>query len=151
MTIKEKVLAFTARAHMLELKGNYKEGKRNINCSLGCDKVEDQKHIFECPVLEVDVSEENIEYDNIYLSDQKKIRMVTQRLMKRLERGFRHQCHLHITLLPDGDLIPCPQHSFQTGKYLTNKTMTATAEANIRKQNPMSFWEDHYKIVPYSF
>ena len=124
MTIKEKVFAFTARAHMLELKGNFKAGKTNINCSLGCDKVEDQKHIFECPVLEVDVSEENIEYDNIYLSDQKKIRMVTQRLMKRLERGFRHQCHLHITLLPDGDLIPCPQHSFQTGKYLTNTTMT---------------------------
>ena len=124
MTIKEKVFAFTARAHMLELKGNYKEGKRNINCSLGCDKVEDQKHIFECPVLEDDVSEENKEYDDIYLSDQKKIRMVTQRLMKRLERGFRHQCHLHITLLPDGDLIPCPQHWFQTGKYLTNTTMT---------------------------
>ena len=28
-----------------------------------------------------------------------------------------------ITLLPDGDLIPGSQHSFQTGKYLNNTTI----------------------------
>ena len=84
MTRKEKIFSFTARAHMLNLKGNFKEGKQDVNCSLGCDSVEDQKHLYDCPELEDDTNEEVMIYEEIYGSDHNKVKRVTQRLMKRL-------------------------------------------------------------------
>ena len=48
MTNKEKIFALTARAYMLELKGNFKTGKKDKNYSIGCNNVEDQKDIYIC-------------------------------------------------------------------------------------------------------
>ena len=76
MTNNEKIFAFTTRTHMQELKGNFKIGKRNILCSLGCQNVEDQKHLYDCPELEDDTSEEVLSYYEIYGSDLRKIRRV---------------------------------------------------------------------------
>ena len=86
MTKKEKIFAFTSRAHMLDLRGNFKAGKTNIKCRLGCDNVEDQTHIYYCDALEDEDSEPTLRYTDIYGSDSEKIRKVTQRLIKRFQK-----------------------------------------------------------------
>ena len=83
MTKKEKIFPFTARANMLDVRGNFKTGKKDINCRLGCDTVEDQNHIYNCDALKDDYNEENLSYSDIYGNDLEKIRRVTQRLMKK--------------------------------------------------------------------
>ena len=85
MTNKEKIFAFSARAHMLKLKGNFKEGKTDINCSFGCDNIEDQKHLYYCPELEDEIEEVVVAYEEIYGSDLDKVKRVTKRLMTRLQ------------------------------------------------------------------
>ena len=106
MTNKEKRFAFTARAHMLKLKGNFKEGKTDIKCSFGCDNVEDQKHLYYCPELEDAIGEEVRRYEDIYGNDLNKVKRVTQRLMKK----FRE-----LTTSVNRQSMPC----------------SATAETNI--------------------
>ena len=86
MTKKEKIFAFTARANMLDVKGNFKLGKKDINCRLGCDSVEDQKHIFDCVALDEESEESVLSYADIYGQDLEKIRKVTQRLLKRFQK-----------------------------------------------------------------
>ena len=110
MTNKEKIFAFTARSHMLQLKGNFKDGKKDIKCSLGCENIEDQKHLYDCPELEDDSSGEVVNYEEIYGSDQRKIRSVTQRLMKRFQ---------NLTTIVNRQTKPC----------------SATAETNIVDNN----------------
>ena len=51
MTNKEKSFAFSARAQMLDVKCNFKFGKSDLRCSLGCDSNEDQEHLLHCPAL----------------------------------------------------------------------------------------------------
>ena len=48
MTKKEKSFAFCARSQMLEVKNNFKVGKYDLNCSLGCDTTEGQEHPLQC-------------------------------------------------------------------------------------------------------
>ena len=60
-------------------------GKSDIQCSLGCDEVEDQKHLFDCPELNDDEDNEALIYEDIYGNDIEKIKRVNKRLMKRLE------------------------------------------------------------------
>ena len=86
MTKKEKIFAFTARANMLDVKGNFKLGKKDINCRLGCDSVEDQKHIYDCVALDEESEESVLSYADIYGQDSGKIRKVTQRLLKRFNK-----------------------------------------------------------------
>ena len=111
MTNKEKKFAFTARAHMLKLKGNFKDGKTDIKCSFGCDNVEDQKHLYYCPALEDEVrGEEVMRYEEIYGDDLDKVKKVTQRLMTRFQE---------LTTSVNRQPMPC----------------SATAETNIDNDN----------------
>ena len=48
MTNKEKIFAFAARSHMLDLKCNFKLGKVDLKCSLGCDQDESQHQSDSC-------------------------------------------------------------------------------------------------------
>ena len=68
------------------LRGNFKAGKTNINCRLGCDNVEDQTHIYYCDALKDEDSEDTLSYTDIYGTDLLKIRRVSQRLMKRFQK-----------------------------------------------------------------
>ena len=113
MTNKEKIFAFTARAHMLGLKGNFKEGKNNVNCSLGCDSIEDQKHLYDCPEVKDDICEEVQNYEEIYGNDLFKIRRVTQRLKERFQK---------FTTIVNRQSKPC----------------SATTENNVDNDNPVN-------------
>ena len=83
MTNKEKSFAFAARAQMLDVKANFKFGKADLKCSLGCDSNEDQEHILHCPALNADVLTPVPTYNDIYSNNPRKIMIVTQILMKR--------------------------------------------------------------------
>ena len=82
MTKKEMTFAFSARAQMLEVKHNFKLGKSNLSCSLGCDSLEDQEHILRCPVLRENDESEKINYTDIYSQDLK-VMQVSQILMRK--------------------------------------------------------------------
>ena len=86
MTKQEKAFAFSARAQMLDVKHNFKVGKPNLNCSLGCNNAEeDQDHILRCPVLREKDEKEMINYTNIYTQDHIKVTQITQILMRKFE------------------------------------------------------------------
>ena len=90
MTNKEKAFAFAARSHMLDLRGNFKYGKANINCSLGCDQMEDQPHILSCPAINAQT--ETNDYNDIYGNDPIKVQAITKKLMKRFSE-FKATVH----------------------------------------------------------
>ena len=54
MTNKEKSFAFSARTQTLDVKCNFKSGKSDLRCSMGCDSNEDQEHLLLCPALNDD-------------------------------------------------------------------------------------------------
>ena len=83
MSNKEKSFAFTARAQMLEVKCNFKFEKSDLKCSLGCNAKEDQEHLLYCPALNDDDLTAVPKYDDIYSSNQMKIKKVTQILIKK--------------------------------------------------------------------
>ena len=70
-----------ARSQMLDLRGNFKYGKKNINCSLGCDQTEDQPHILICPAINAPI--ETNDYSDFYGNDPIKVEAITKKLMKR--------------------------------------------------------------------
>ena len=79
MTNKEKAFAFAARSHMLDLKGNFKYGKDNINCSLGCNQMEDQPHLLSCPVI--NSQQETNDYSDLFGTNPEKTELITKKLM----------------------------------------------------------------------
>ena len=40
---------FSARCRMIDVKANF--GNMSINCKLGCEEVDSQEHLIECPIL----------------------------------------------------------------------------------------------------
>ena len=86
MTNKEKSFAFAARSQMLDVKCNFKFGKLDLKCSLGCDSSEDQEHILHCPVLKDDDVTPVPDYEDIFSNNQTKIKMVTQALRKKFAK-----------------------------------------------------------------
>ena len=94
MTKKEMTFAFSARAQMLDVKHNFKLGKSNLSCSLGCDSLEDQEHILRCPVLREDDESEKINYTDIYSQDLK-VMQVTQTLMRKFEKFTTIKATVH--------------------------------------------------------
>ena len=77
MTNKEKSFAFSARAQMLDVKGNFKAGKSNLRCSLGCNSIEDQEHLLHCPALSDDNLTATPNYQDIFSKNHIKVKKVT--------------------------------------------------------------------------
>ena len=99
MTNREKIFAFTARSHMLNLKCNFKIGKVDLKCSLGCDQDETQKHLYTCPALESVDSQETTKYEDIYGNDKERIRSVSRVLMTKYQQ-FLEKTTVHGTPKP---------------------------------------------------
>ena len=95
MTNNEKAFAFSARAQMLEVKCNFKLGKPDLKCSLGCDTNEDQEHILNCPVLKEDNLEQIPNYKDIFGNNQMKIKMVTQLLKQKFAKFTKLKSTVH--------------------------------------------------------
>merc|ERR1711884_595932 len=91
----------TARSQMLNLKCNFKLGKVDLKCSLGCDQDETQQHLFDCPALDdVDSEETAGKYEDIFCNDREKVRMVTRVLMSRFQQFTNKKTTVHRTPKP---------------------------------------------------
>ena len=95
MTIKEKSFAFWARSQMLDVKSNFKVGKLDLKCSLGCDITEDQEHIFHCPVLKEKDEKDFIDYKDIYGQDPIKVKEITLILMTKFAKFTKLKTTVH--------------------------------------------------------
>ena len=51
MKIKEKSFIFAARTRMIDVYGNFKQGKTNILCRKCLNEVEEQIHLLDCQAL----------------------------------------------------------------------------------------------------
>ena len=90
LTNKEKAFAFASRAHMLDLKNNFKIGKNDLNCSLGCNQLEEQPHLLSCPVINSESDQGN--YSDIFGTDPKKIEAITKTLIDKFTK-FKTTVH----------------------------------------------------------
>ena len=95
MTNKEKSFAFSARAQVLDVKCNFKFGKSDLKCSLGCDSNEDQEHRLHCPVLNDNGIKAAPKYEEIYGSNQIKVKKVTQILMRKYNKFSKMKATVH--------------------------------------------------------
>ena len=95
MTNKEKSFAFSARAQTLDVKCNFKSGKSDLRCSLGCDSNEDQEHLLLCPALNDDGLSAVPKYEEIYSSNQMKVKKVTQILMRKYNKFMKMKATVH--------------------------------------------------------
>ena len=80
MTNKEKAFAFAARSHMIDVKRNFKNGKDNVTCSLGCNEPEDQHHLLTCQTFNSQTSD--IKYSDIYGNNPSKVEDITRKLFE---------------------------------------------------------------------
>ena len=95
MTRNEKSFAFCARSHMLNVKKNFKFGKTDLKCSLGCDTMEDQEHILQCPVLKEENENHQINYTDIYSNDPCKVKNVTLILKRKFDKFTKLNATVH--------------------------------------------------------
>ena len=88
-SIKLAKFLFRARCRMIDVKANFGNmNKGNINCKLGCDKVDSQEHLLECPFLnDNDLSEVNgAQYGDLFSSqveDQLRIASILEERFSR--------------------------------------------------------------------
>ena len=54
-------------------------GKDNINCSLGCNQMEDQPHLLSCPVI--NSQQETNDYSDLFGTNPEKTELITNKLM----------------------------------------------------------------------
>ena len=70
---------------------NFKNNHTDLKCKLGCNEMDEQKHLFECDVLlnncEILANNVKIEYEDIFSENLRKqrnaIRLITQILSTR--------------------------------------------------------------------
>ena len=82
----EKLKLFKFRTRMMELKNNFKNNYSDLKCKLGCNEIDEQKHLFECEVLlnNCDILANNVkvEYEDIFSEEVSKqinaIRLLAQ-------------------------------------------------------------------------
>ena len=95
MTNKEKSFAFSARVQMLDVKCNFKFGKSDLRCSLGCDSNEDQEHLLHCPALNNDDITAVPKYQDIFSNNHMKVKKVTQILMRKYTKFMKMKATVH--------------------------------------------------------
>ena len=81
-SISEKRQIFSIRNRMVNIENNFRGKKIRKTCP--CGQIEDLKHIYICTVY--NVKNENIEYENIYGEDLRKIREVFEILQNNFEK-----------------------------------------------------------------
>ena len=73
---EEKQLLFKFRTRMTEMKMNFKNNFSELKCKLGCDELDEQRHLFECDVLlsNSDILSNNVtvEYEDIFSQETTK-------------------------------------------------------------------------------
>ena len=91
-TNDEVCLLFALRTNYIECKFNFKNkyGSVDLNCPLCNQHVDNQESMLSCPVIvqklnSIDIVTENFKYDDIYSSDTRKQKVITDVFMKIIE------------------------------------------------------------------
>ena len=66
------------------MKNNFKIGKNDLDCSLGCNQLEDQPHLLRCLVINSESDQGN--YSDIFGTDPKKIEAITKTLIRQVNK-----------------------------------------------------------------
>ena len=91
LTIQEKQFAFRARTRTLDLLGNFKTGKQNIDCR-ACGKAPElQPHLLQCEKLSnSEIVSDPIVYEDIHSEDSKKVAALARILMTKHDQFKKH-------------------------------------------------------------
>ena len=91
LTIQEKQFTFRARTRTLDLLGNFKTGKQNLNCR-ACGKAPElQPHLLQCEKLSnSEIVSDPIDYEDIHSEDSKKVAALA-RILKTKHDQFNKQ------------------------------------------------------------
>ena len=91
MTIREKAFTFAARSRMLDLKCNFKVGKKDLMCNLCGKHEESQEELLTCEVL-IDSTEtvNPSTYSDLFSSDKSKV-TISAKLLR--EKYLNYQVH----------------------------------------------------------
>ena len=93
MTIKEKSFVFSLRSRMLNIYGNFKNGKSDISCRKCNMDEENQKHLLVCPKLcDNSIMANTISYDDLLGFDCNKIEVICKIFMKRFNLLLADNC-----------------------------------------------------------
>ena len=93
MTTKEKSFFFAVRTRMIDLKSNFKAGKKDLNCSL-CDKHEEnQESLLSCTALDTDEKVKAPQYSDLFSEEKEKIYNISVLLKKKFEMFQYFQVH----------------------------------------------------------
>ena len=84
MTMREKTFTFAARSRMLDLKCNFKNGKKDLKCSI-CEKHdENQEGLLICELLLDSTERINPNtYSDLFSSDKTKVTMIAKVLKEK--------------------------------------------------------------------
>ena len=79
----------------MEVKCNFKFGKSDLKCSLGCNANEDQEHLLHCPALNNDDLTAVPKYQDIFSNNHMKVKKVTQILMRKYTKFMKMKATVH--------------------------------------------------------
>ena len=68
-----------------EYNGQVKLGQYdNLNCSLGCDKLESQEHLIVCDKNGLNFKNDNLNYEDLFSNDIQKLKIIEKKLSSAL-------------------------------------------------------------------
>ena len=83
--VKEVRNIFKFRTRMSDVKINFSSQYENLNCSLGCDKIESQEHIINCDKIGSNLNIDDVVYQDIFSNDIQKLKNIAKKLSSALE------------------------------------------------------------------
>ena len=90
LNIQEKQFLFAARTRGLNLRNNFKQGKKDLNCRLCSGHREDQQSLLSCPALNNVQDTSQTEYSDLFSDRIDKLTLIA-RLLKRKFEEFNNQ------------------------------------------------------------
>ena len=94
-TIAQKCFFFRARTKTMDVKGNFKQGNTNLECSKCEKEVETQQHILQCEALSSNsVVTQLPEYEDLHGADPDKIRRIGLILLEKFTLLRKPSAHI---------------------------------------------------------
>ena len=92
LTIKEKRFLFSARTRGLDVKNNFKQGKKDLQCRLCRKHIEDQQSLLTCEALDPGRNGQfpQLEYSDIFSEKIEKLVAITRLLHTKFDNFSFH-------------------------------------------------------------
>ena len=90
LSIEEKQFLFAARTRGLDLKNNFKQGKKDLRCRLCRGHIEDQQSLLTCPALNNVQDTSQSEYSDLFSDRIDKLTSIARLLRRKFEEFTIH-------------------------------------------------------------